>query len=97
ISVHEDTALTARLPHVRAGRVEIYSVDGRRLTEQADHPRGGFDNPFSRDELDEKFRRLARQGWDEPAVSELEGRCATLESLGSVGELVPILRGVRAR
>lgn len=97
ISVHEDPSLTALLPHVRAGRVEIRTRDGRTLVEQVDRPRGGFDNPFSRQELDDKFMRLSSRGLDERAVAELDSQCERLEHLASVVELTSTLQLVDVR
>jgi 2-methylcitrate dehydratase PrpD len=57
--VHEDPALTAMLPAIRAARVEVRLKSGEVISAQCDRARGGFDNPFSDAELRDKFLTLA--------------------------------------
>ncbi|MCS6933316.1 MAG: MmgE/PrpD family protein [Acetobacteraceae bacterium] len=59
ISVEEDPQMTARLPGLRPARVTLQLADGRTLSAEALTNRGDAEDPFSPEELREKFRELA--------------------------------------
>jgi len=94
IEVREDPGLTALLPAVRPARVEAELRDGRTLTAYADRLPGGFDQPFSEDELLAKFRRLAGMGLPRRRVDDLLRACTYLGSAPSIEPLTTILRDV---
>lgn len=92
VEVREDPELTARLPAVRAARVEVVLTDGRVLSAQEDHPPGGFDRPYDREVLDAKFARLAGVTLPAERVEALAATCARLPDLAAVDELTALLR-----
>lgn len=59
VTVAEDPALTAMLPDSRPARVTIVLLNGVKLVEECRKSRGLPDNPFTSEELEEKYRRLA--------------------------------------
>jgi 2-methylcitrate dehydratase PrpD len=93
VVVREDPNLTAMLPDVRPARVEVKLKDGKTLVETVERPPGGFDHPYSEEELLKKFRRLAGMTLAEPAVGLLEKMIAKIEDLEDVTLLSPLLRG----
>lgn len=95
VIVREDPELTAMLPDVRPARVEVKLRTGSSLTESIKRPRGGFDNPLTEDELEEKFRRLAGMTLPGPSVTALEKMLGTLPEMEDVTLLSPLLRGVK--
>jgi 2-methylcitrate dehydratase PrpD len=93
IEVREDRALTAMLPHVRPARVQVTLRNGKVLEERVDRPQGGFDNPYSEEQLLQKFRRLALTVIPGDRVGELEKKIAALPGLGKVRDLSLLLQG----
>jgi 2-methylcitrate dehydratase PrpD len=63
IAVREDKALTAMLPGLRPARVKITLVDGRILTAEAFTNKGDTEDPYSAEEVRDKFREVAGSVW----------------------------------
>ena len=61
VDVEEDVSLTAQSPAKRASIVTIQTGKGT-ITKQVDYPKGEPENPLSKEELEEKFRKLAMYG-----------------------------------
>jgi 2-methylcitrate dehydratase PrpD len=95
VSVREDPTLTAMLPDVRPARVEVKLRSGIILTEMVERPRGGFDNPLSKDELEKKFRHLANMRLPSSSVAALEEMVLNLPDLEEVTLMSPLLQGVK--
>jgi len=90
IAVEEDPQMTARLPGLRPARVALHLKDGRTLSAEALTNRGDTEDPFSPEEIREKFRELAtpvfgaaRAAAIEQAVLALPDAedCAALDAL----------------
>jgi len=92
VKVREDPKMTSKLPDVRPARVEVKLCTGDTLDESIDRPRGGFDNPLSKDELLEKFHRLAGMTLPRASVSELVTKLATLDELEDITLLSPLMQ-----
>lgn len=58
VSMQLDPEVDAAYPSRWLGRVEVITVDGRRLNGAIDEPKGDPGNTLSRLELEDKFRRL---------------------------------------
>jgi 2-methylcitrate dehydratase PrpD len=72
--------------------VELEMTDGSKLTERCVYPRGSFENPLSRQDIESKFRTYAADVLGESATGEVLGAVARLEELGSVRRLMELLR-----
>jgi 2-methylcitrate dehydratase PrpD len=72
--------------------IEIENADGSRLSAHCVHPRGSFENPLSRGEVEDKLRAYAKGLLADPVVEEVIGMIATLEDLPSVPTLMDHLR-----
>lgn len=83
IEVAEDPELTAIFPRHWACRVRIEGRDGRTRERRVDSPLGEPDNPMSRDQVLDKFTRLAAPVLGEDQASEL--RAAVLDLPASPG------------
>ena len=59
VQICEDPRLTELFPRLWASRVTLETNDGRVLEAEVTTPRGEPANPLSRDDIVEKFRRLA--------------------------------------
>ncbi|MFC3609733.1 MmgE/PrpD family protein, partial [Stutzerimonas tarimensis] len=58
VSMRLDPEVDGAYPQRWLGRVEVTTRDGRRLSAAVDEPKGDPGNSLSRDELEDKFRRL---------------------------------------
>ena len=96
IVVKEDPSFTAMLPDVRPARVEIELSSGERFHETVERPRGGYDRPFSENELADKFRRLAEITLPPESVRTLDTLLPDLQDQKDLESLGRILRRRRA-
>jgi len=92
IEVKEDPSFTAMLPDVRPARVEIEFSSGEKVQETVDRPRGGYDRPFSEDELGDKFRRLAGMVLTPASVNDLTTLLSELQHQSDLKPLSRLLR-----
>jgi 2-methylcitrate dehydratase PrpD len=92
VTVREDPKLTAMLPDVRPARVQVKLKNGSKLTETVESPPGGFDNPYTEEDLLKKFRRLAGMTLTERAVPDLEKTIERLPDLDDVTRLSSLLQ-----
>lgn len=81
-----DAEVDSAYPVRWLGRVEVETVDGRRLQGAIDEPKGDPANTLSRPELEEKFRRLSAFS---NALDEQQAR-AVIERVWRLGEDGPI-------
>jgi 2-methylcitrate dehydratase PrpD len=77
--------------------VEMELSDGARRSARSVHPRGSFENPLGRGEIEEKLRTYAKGRIADAAVEEVIGMIATLETLPSVRPLMDLLRAAPRR
>ncbi len=59
VFVVEDTGMTAQLPRLRPARVTITMTDGRSLTAATETNKGDTEDPYSADEVRDKFVELS--------------------------------------
>jgi 2-methylcitrate dehydratase PrpD len=93
--VVEDPDYTRVQPAVRLARVEVDTVDGRRLVEVEDRAPGGFDNPYPPAVLDEKFDALVRRGRSQTLVQPLREWLLALPTHPNLDGLPGLLRPTR--
>ena len=58
-----------------------------------EHPRGSFENPLSRAQIEAKFRTYAKGVISDAQAEEVVAAVNRLEDLGSVRKLMELLRG----
>jgi len=80
-----------------AAVVAIEDADGATLSARCVHPRGSFENPLSRGEIEAKLRTYAKGRIADAAVEEVIGMIAALEELPSVRPLMDLLRAAPRR
>ncbi len=81
----------------RMTRVEITLRGGRVLEGEREDARGSERFPFSQEVLDDKFRKLAGALLPRKQVEQIMAQVSAMERLGSIRELVPLLRKGRRR
>ncbi len=77
--------------------VEIVLADGTILKARSDHPRGSYENPLTRAQVEDKFRTYAKAVLPAPRIEETIDAVNTLEDFGSVRGLMALLSGSERR
>jgi 2-methylcitrate dehydratase PrpD len=90
--LREDPELAARLPVIRSARVTMELADGRVLSQFTENPRGHFANPFTDEELAQKFDRLSGRYLTSGGVERVRNMVLSMETLGSARELTDGMR-----
>jgi 2-methylcitrate dehydratase len=88
IQVHCGEELSQRYPKGIPNRLTIELMDGRRLVEEVEFPRGHAGNPMSDAEVEAKFRRSVEPKYGKNKADAILQRCWDLEKLSGVTELV---------
>lgn len=87
IKVIPDEVLDAIYPEeCRPTTVEVKTTDGRTYSKRIDYPKGEPRNPFTDDELFEKFLRWAGPSLTEERANEIKNAIFKLDELGDVSE-----------
>ncbi len=81
----------ADTPYHEPAIVEVKTKDGNRYTERVDLPRGHLKNPMTQDEVEQKFRRLAKTAVSEARSEKIMEIVNRLETVPSVRELTSLL------
>ena len=71
---------------------EIDTRDGSTVTARCDHPLGSPENPLSAEQINEKLRICASYRLPDPQVDELVSMVNDIESVGSVRDLMTLMR-----
>jgi 2-methylcitrate dehydratase len=90
--LREDRELAARIPVIRSARVTMELADGRVLSDFTENPRGHFANPFTDEELAQKFDRLAGRYLTGEGVQRVRKMLAEMEKLQTARELTDTMR-----
>jgi 2-methylcitrate dehydratase PrpD len=77
--------------------VDIEQADGTVLTARCEHPRGSFENPLSRAQIESKFRTYAEGVLSGAAITATIEAVDKLEHLGSVRKLMDTLRATSSQ
>jgi 2-methylcitrate dehydratase PrpD len=77
--------------------VEIEMADGKKFASFCEHPRGSFENPLTREQIEAKFRTYAKGVIADAHAEEVIATVSRLEELSSVRRLMDLLRGSAAK
>jgi 2-methylcitrate dehydratase PrpD len=91
VSVHEDAAMSSRVPADKPAQVTLALKDGRSHTHAVSSHRGDFRTPYTDNELREKFRDLASEVLTREGILQMENAIDRCEHLHSVGDLAAIV------
>jgi 2-methylcitrate dehydratase PrpD len=91
VFVREDEAATAKLPALRPARVTITLTDGRVLEAEALTNRGDTEDPYSAEEVREKFHDLAGPVWGPAHAAAILARVDALPEAGNLEALNALL------
>lgn len=90
ISIHEDPALTARLPGLRPAIVTVTMNDGRVHKAGVETNKGDTEDPYSADEVLEKFIEVSSPIIGADRAKALAGAVLKLETLPSLAEILTL-------
>jgi 2-methylcitrate dehydratase PrpD len=69
---------------LKSANVEIFLMNGQKISKRVDHPRGSLDNPMSENELLYKFKTLTFKSIDEHRLDEAIRLWEDLEEISSI-------------
>jgi 2-methylcitrate dehydratase PrpD len=87
VEAHADPSLAGS-----QASVEIETTNGASFAARCEHPLGSFENPLSREQIEQKFRTYAKGVLSDADVAEMIGAVGRLEDVGSVRTLMALLR-----
>lgn len=89
-----DPELDKLCPEYHPARVEIKTRSGKAYIKEVKVPKGDPRNPFTKEELETKFRSLAAHVLDRSAIEETIKIVNNLEELSDTRILTKVLRGI---
>jgi len=87
-----DPEIDAIYPERFASKVEIVLKDGQSLWRRVDYPKGSPENPMTTDEIEDKFKALARTVKDQDTILSILKFYQSLEELKDLSPLIALLR-----
>ena len=87
VDVREDPSMTAKLPDLRPGAVSIKMTDGTVMQAATETNRGDWADPYSEDELIDKYFSLATRLWDKSAAQAVLDEVMNLDQAPSITPL----------
>lgn len=88
----DDAALAAQVPRIRPTRITMELASGRVISDLTENPRGHFENPFTDEELMQKFDALAGRYLNQEGVKRVRSLVWDMENLRSARELTDTMR-----
>lgn len=78
---------------VRPQRVELTLADGRVVASRVDYPKGSCENPFTREEVEDAFRAMARfsRKLSSGAIEDIVAQTRKLDALDNLTGIIPLL------
>ena len=92
VDVTENPSLTAMMPAYRPSVVRVEFADGTSAEAETRTNRGDAEDPYTADELKEKFFELTARVWQTALADTVFEGIARLESLSDVNELTGLLK-----
>jgi len=89
IQVIENKEMSSKVPFLRPAKITVITKDGI-FSSIIKNPKGGFDNPLSENELEQKFLNLVKPHVDNP--SEFLRTLKSIENLNDLEEIGQFLR-----
>ena len=86
-----DEEFERRYPEHYSCAVTVTMEDGSEYTSVVDDPKGDYRNPVSQEELEDKFRKLARRELDEERVERIIDFVKNIHDAEDVGDLFALI------
>ena len=91
IKVSMDPELEKVYPKARPADLEMWTKDGRTFRKRVDYPKGDENNPMTDEEVQAKFRKLARPFMSEKRVQTIIEAVNHIEELDDIHEFMNLL------
>ena len=91
VTVREDASLTAMLPGLRPARVRVHLFDGKTLSAEVLTNKGDTEDPYSPDEVRDKFRELVEPVWDREHAARLLAQIEGIDRTTDIRGLTSLL------
>jgi 2-methylcitrate dehydratase PrpD len=91
VTVREDATLTAMLPGLRPARVRVRLSDGRELSAEVLTNKGDTEDPYSPDDVRDKFRELAEPVWGGELVKRILSEVDGIDRASHIRDLTGLL------
>jgi 2-methylcitrate dehydratase PrpD len=91
VRVVEDPALTAMMPDQRPARVALVLSDGTELKAEAFVNKGDFEDPYSAEDLLEKYFELATPVWGKNISQQVHSAVSGLDEILDVRQVTNLL------
>ena len=91
VNVSEDPKLTAMMPERRPSRLLITMTNGEKLNAEAYVNKGDFEDPYSAEELREKYYGLADPIWGHETANKIHNRVMSLEDVDDTNRLTSLI------
>ncbi len=92
VEVVADPEIEKVFPALQRVVVNLWTTDGRHLTQQLDYPKGDPRNPLTDAEVEEKFAALAEGVLSSRAQKQLKEAIWKLEKIGSISQLMALMK-----
>ena len=92
VIVSEDPEMTAMMPDHRPAKVKVTFTNGTVLEDQTLTNKGDFEDPYSPEELREKYYELAGLIWKREIAEAIYADAMNLEKLDNVNEMTARMR-----
>jgi len=87
VTIREDKSMTAKLPDLRPAKVSIFLTDGGCLQAAVETNRGDWQDPYSPDQLYEKYLSLARRLWPEQQCKNVADQVQNIEQITEIKQI----------
>jgi 2-methylcitrate dehydratase PrpD len=91
VTVREDANLTAMLPGLRPARVRVRFTDGRELSAEVLTNKGDTEDPYSPEDVRDKFRELAEPVWGRDPVERILAAVEAIDGAANIQDLTDLL------
>ena len=81
ITVIEDKKMTEKTPNLRPALVRVFMADGTTFEAHVSTNRGDWQDPYSEDELKQKFLSLTKRLWSEKKALNVHSYSQNLEKI----------------
>lgn len=91
VEVVEAPELTAMMPARRPSRVRITLKDGRELDAESFVNKGDLEDPYTAEELQEKYYGLTDPIWGHETAEKVHAKVMALEDVGDINEMTALM------
>ena len=91
VTVEEAPSFTAMMPDRRPSRIRVTMSDGKELDAETYSNKGDPDDPYSSEELQEKYYELTDPVWGHEVATEIYSNVMALEEKGNINQITAMI------